>query len=116
MTCDLGRTGIDHAADVLYSSGSSRSLQQQAATSAAHVAELVDAHGSGPCAARCGGSSPSVGTKIKKAGCASNRPFSFWRPRAKRLRALRERLESFALQGEAGSRNVTELPPWALKV
>ena len=28
----------------------------------AHVAELVDAHGSGPCAARCGGSSPSVGT------------------------------------------------------
>ena len=28
-----------------------------------HVAELVDAHGSGPCAARCGGSSPSVGTK-----------------------------------------------------
>jgi hypothetical protein len=29
----------------------------------AHVAELVDAHGSGPCAARCGGSSPSVGTK-----------------------------------------------------
>ena len=29
----------------------------------AHVAELVDAHGSGPCAARCGGSNPSVGTK-----------------------------------------------------
>jgi hypothetical protein len=28
----------------------------------AHVAELVDAHGSGPCAVRCGGSSPSVGT------------------------------------------------------
>jgi hypothetical protein len=25
---------------------------------------LVDAHGSGPCAARCGGSSPSVGTKV----------------------------------------------------
>jgi hypothetical protein len=32
----------------------------------AHVAELVDAHGSGPCAARCGGSSPSVGTRYKK--------------------------------------------------
>ena len=30
----------------------------------AHVAELVDAHGSGPCAARCGGSSPSVGTSL----------------------------------------------------
>ena len=28
------------------------------------MAELVDAHGSGPCAARCGGSSPSVGTII----------------------------------------------------
>src|SRR5450830_1696296 len=26
------------------------------------VAELVDAHGSGPCAFGCGGSSPSVGT------------------------------------------------------
>src|SRR5471032_2862328 len=31
----------------------------------AHVAELVDAHGSGPCAARCGGSSPSVGTTYR---------------------------------------------------
>src|SRR3954471_11553503 len=92
----------------------------------AHVAELVDAHGSGPCAARCGGSSPSVGTKTKKAGCASNRPFAFWRPRAgrpcalsrpraRRLRASREGLESLALQGKAGSRNVTELPPWAPK-
>ena len=29
-------------------------------------------------------------------------------PRAKRLRASREGLESLALQGEAGSRNVTE--------
>ena len=28
----------------------------------AQVAELVDAHGSGPCAARCGGSSPLLGT------------------------------------------------------
>ena len=26
------------------------------------MAELVDAHGSGPCAARCGGSSPLLGT------------------------------------------------------
>lgn len=32
----------------------------------AHVAELVDAHGSGPCAARCGGSNPSVGTIAAK--------------------------------------------------
>jgi hypothetical protein len=31
-------------------------------SNSAHVAELVDAHGSGPCAVRCGGSSPSVGT------------------------------------------------------
>lgn len=30
------------------------------------MAELVDAHGSGPCAARCGGSSPSVGTRHKR--------------------------------------------------
>ena len=28
----------------------------------AQMAELVDAHGSGPCAARCGGSSPLLGT------------------------------------------------------
>ena len=28
----------------------------------AHVAELVDAHGSGPCAFGCRGSSPFVGT------------------------------------------------------
>ena len=31
------------------------------------MAELVDAHGSGPCAARCGGSSPLSGTKYKSA-------------------------------------------------
>ena len=30
----------------------------------ARVAELVDAHGSGPCAARCGGSSPFPGTTL----------------------------------------------------
>ena len=29
------------------------------------MAELVDAHGSGPCAARCGGSSPLLGTSFK---------------------------------------------------
>src|SRR5471032_2797809 len=52
----------------------------------AHVAELVDAHGSGPCAARCGGSSPSVGT-IYRISCTekpqtftSLRLFSFPRP------------------------------------
>ena len=32
-------------------------------TTPAQVAELVDAHGSGPCAARRGGSSPLLGTK-----------------------------------------------------
>jgi hypothetical protein len=39
------------------------------------VAELVDAHGSGPCAARCGGSSPSVGTiywQYSAIGCNRN--------------------------------------------
>jgi hypothetical protein len=30
----------------------------------AQVAELVDAHGSGPCAARREGSSPFLGTKL----------------------------------------------------
>lgn len=30
----------------------------------AQVAELVDAHGSGPCAFGCGGSSPLLGTNI----------------------------------------------------
>ena len=30
------------------------------------MAELADAHGSGPCAARCGGSNPSVGTITAK--------------------------------------------------
>src|SRR5471032_1704233 len=39
-------------------------LQNHSVTRSAHVAELVDAHGSGPCAARCGGSSPSVGTTL----------------------------------------------------
>ena len=37
----------------------------------ARMAELVDAHGSGPCAARCGGSSPLPGTKNRKASCNS---------------------------------------------
>ncbi len=32
----------------------------------AEVAELVDAHGLGPCRAICGGSSPLFGTKIKR--------------------------------------------------
>ena len=36
-----------------------------AAYAPAQVAELVDAHGSGPCAARRGGSSPLLGTKIE---------------------------------------------------
>ncbi len=33
--------------------------------SIAQMAELVDAHGSGPCALGCGGSSPLLGTKTK---------------------------------------------------
>src|SRR5471032_3117401 len=41
----------------------------------AHVAELVYAHGSGPCAARCGGSSPSVGT-IYRISCTEE-PHTF---------------------------------------
>src|SRR5450830_1766052 len=141
-------------------------------SNSAHVAELVDAHGSGPCAARCGGSSPSVGTiywQVSAAVCSTllrrdrrsdcgvlissvvvqqyqcprggigrrawfrsmcrkvwgfeslrghqnikgrlmkiNRPFAFWRPRARRLRALRVGLEGLALQGQTGSRHVTE--------
>lgn len=32
----------------------------------AQMAELVDAHGSGPCAARCGGSSPLLGTIFER--------------------------------------------------
>ena len=37
-----------------------------------------------------------------------SRPFVFWGPRARRLRALREGRESPALQGRTGSRDVTE--------
>ena len=49
----------------------------------AHVAELVDAHGSGPCAARCGGSSPSVGTTEFRKKPPSGGFFVFqWRHRA----------------------------------
>jgi len=33
--------------------------------SIAQMAELVDAHGSGPCAFGCGGSSPLLGTKTQ---------------------------------------------------
>ncbi len=37
--------------------------QKSCSSKLAQMAELVDAHGSGPCAARCGGSSPLLGTK-----------------------------------------------------
>ena len=37
-------------------------IAKSSSSNNAHVAELVDAHGSGPCAFGCGGSSPSVGT------------------------------------------------------
>jgi hypothetical protein len=37
-----------------------------------------------------------------------NRPFAFWGTRARRLRALRVGLEGLALQGQTGSRHVTE--------
>src|SRR5450830_1431166 len=44
-----------------------QNTQRQAASSNnAHVAELVDAHGSGPCAFGCRGSSPFVGTTSNK--------------------------------------------------
>ena len=46
----------------------------------AQVAELVDAHGSGPCAARCGGSSPLLGTNPEKLIVA--RQSAFFMPRA----------------------------------
>src|SRR5471032_2767587 len=62
-----------------------------AANAPAQVAELVDAHGSGPCAARRGGSSPLLGTKIqvrsnpKKTGKPRKsmrlRGFLFWTAR-----------------------------------
>jgi hypothetical protein len=45
------------------------------------MAELVDAHGSGPCAARCGGSSPLSGTKYKSARASG--PFLFVPGKAK---------------------------------
>ena len=34
------------------------------------MAELVDAHGSGPCTERCGGSSPLQGTTLRPLGYA----------------------------------------------
>ena len=42
------------------------------ADKSADVAELADAHGSGPCAARLVGSTPTVGTKMRvwHIGCA----------------------------------------------
>jgi hypothetical protein len=47
------------------SPGDSKKLHSQWYTAGcARVAELVDAHGSGPCIARCGDSSSLPGTKI----------------------------------------------------
>src|SRR5665647_1120788 len=40
------------------------------------MAELVDAHGSGPCAERCGGSSPLPGTNINEIHCTCGGFFS----------------------------------------
>ncbi len=38
------------------------------------MAELVDAHGSGPCTERCGGSSPLQGTTLRPLGYAWLKP------------------------------------------
>jgi len=72
------------------------------------MAELVDAHGSGPCAARCGGSSPLLGTKktVKKGRIL--RPFFFIRfcfcPEREALSGFPWGLERICLQANPGSR------------
>ncbi len=42
------------------------------------MAELVDAHGSGPCAERCGGSSPLPGTNINEIQKSLNKVSGFF--------------------------------------
>jgi hypothetical protein len=71
-------------------------------SNSAHVAELVDAHGSGPCAARCGGSSPSVGTTEFRKNASFGRRFAFPGPFARRPPAQARNL-AFALDGMASS-------------
>ena len=78
------------------------------------MAELVDAHGSGPCAARCGGSSPSVGTKQKRSVAQATG--------LSRLAATSKAPARFAggtrKPGPAGPGGVAErdrVPPWAPK-
>ncbi|WP_413628825.1 hypothetical protein [Herbaspirillum frisingense] len=50
----------------------------------------------------------SAQQNIKGWSMKIGQPFAFWGTRAKRLRALREGRESLALQGQTGSRDVTE--------
>ena len=52
----------------------------------AQMAELVDAHGSGPCAARRGGSSPLLGTK-RLSSTVRNHPKNTVKTRENRLSA-----------------------------
>ncbi len=61
---EKSRTGVDvqQGTKVHLAQNSSGRYNAGSCSKNAHVAELVDAHGSGPCAVRCGGSSPSVGT------------------------------------------------------
>ena len=66
----------------------------------AQVAELVDAHGSGPCAARCGGSSPFLGTMIK---VRTANLFSFQvLTRSKTRARLAQRTRKISLASETG--------------
>ena len=58
---------MQHGAKVHLAQNSSGRYNAGSCSKNAHVAELVDAHGSGPCAVRCGGSSPSVGTIYRTA-------------------------------------------------
>ena len=44
----------------------------------ARMAELVDAHGSGPCALGCGGSSPLPGTINTVVACAKRLDLAFY--------------------------------------
>src|SRR5450830_2152217 len=85
-------------------------------SNSAHVAELVDAHGSGPCAARCGGSSPSVGTKnIKGRLMKVNRPFAFLGTASKAPVRLAGGTRKLGLARTSGVAARDRVPPWAPK-
>src|SRR4030067_273001 len=69
------------------------------------MAELVDAHGSGPCAARCGGSSPLLGTSTKHG--SRKRAIPFFVPR-KAKHASRQDSKGIRCSGCRGRACVTE--------